>query len=99
MERGNKCELIYTPPKADWLNIIEKEFSAISRLCLARRIPGKAELEASKAELEKEVTAIAKERSGKAIKINRRFSSEKARTKLNRYYEKVNPENVKHLKF
>ena len=88
---SDKFEFIYTPPKASWLNMIEIEFSAVSRQCLNRRIP-------SKAELEKEVLAIAKERSAKAIKINWQFSIESARTKLSRHYEKVNPENKKHLK-
>ena len=87
---SDKFEFIYTPPKASWLNMIEIEFSAISRLCLDRRI-------ASKEELEKEVLAIVEEREAKAIKINWQFSLEKARTKLSRHYEKVNPENEKHL--
>ena len=88
---SDKFEFIYTPPKASWLNMIEIEFSAVSRLCLDRRIP-------SKEELEKQVLAIAKERSEKAIKINWQFSIESARTKLNRHYEKVNLENKKYLK-
>lgn len=88
---SDKFEFIYTPPKASWLNMIEIEFSAISRLCLDRRI-------ASKEELEKEVLAIVKERSEKAVKINWQFSIETAREKLNRHYKKVNPENVEYLK-
>lgn len=87
---SDKFEFIYTPPKASWLNMIEIEFSVISRLCLDRRM-------ASKAELEKEVIAIGKERSEKAVKINWQFSIETARTKLNRHYEKVNAENVIYL--
>jgi transposase len=87
---SDKFEFIYTPPKASWLNMIEIEFSAVSRLCLDRRIP-------SKEELEKEVLAIAKERSEKAIKINWQFSLKSARTKLNRHYKKVNQENEKYL--
>lgn len=87
---SDKFEFIHTPPKAGWLNMIEIEFSAISRLCLDRRIP-------SKAELEKEVLAIVKERSEKAVKINWQISIETARTKLNRHYEKVNAENAKYL--
>jgi transposase len=88
---SDKFEFIYTPPKASWLNMIEIEFSAVSRLCLDRRIP-------SKEELEKEVLAIVKERSEKGVKINWQFSIETARTKLNRHYEKVNLENKKYLK-
>jgi hypothetical protein len=87
---SDKFEFIHTPPQASWLNMIEIEFSAISRLCLDRRLP-------SKAELEKEVIAIGKEGSEKAVKINWQFSIETARTKLNRHYEKVNAENVIYL--
>lgn len=87
---SDKFEFIYTPPKASWLNMIEIEFSAVSRQCLDRRI-------ASKEELEKQVLALAKERSEKEIKINWQFSLETARTKLNRHYEKVNQENEKYL--
>lgn len=81
-------EFVYTPKSASWLNMIEIEFSAISRLCLDRRI-------ASKEKLEKEVMAIIKERSEKQIKINWQFSIETAREKLNRHYKQVNPENAK----
>ncbi len=56
-------EFYYTPPKASWLNMIEIESSAISRLCLNRRIP-------TQAELEREVLAIVKERTEKCILID-----------------------------
>lgn len=88
---AQKFEFIHTPKSASWLNMIEIEFSAISRLCLDRRIP-------SKEQLEKEVLAIIKERSEKAIKINWQFSVEVAREKLNRHYQKVNEENAKYQK-
>ncbi len=88
---SDKFEFVYTPPKASWLNMIEIEFSAVSRLCLDRRI-------ASKEKLEKEVLAIAAERSEKAIKINWQFSIQTARTKLNKHYTKVNMENAQYLK-
>lgn len=86
---SQKFAFIYTPKSASWLNMIEIEFSAISRLCLDRRIP-------SKEQLEKEVLAIITERSEKAIKINWQFSVETAREKLNRHYEKVNSGNAKY---
>jgi hypothetical protein len=88
---SQKFQFIHTPKSASWLNMIEIEFSAISRLCLDRRIP-------SKEQLEKEVLAIVKERSEKAIKINWQFSIETAREKLNRHYEKVNSGNTKYQK-
>lgn len=84
---SQRFRFVHTPKAASWLNMIEIEFSAISRLCLARRIPNKEQLE-------KEVLAIVKERSEKAIKINWQFSIETARAKLNRHYEKVNEKNA-----
>lgn len=86
---SQRFEFYYTPKKASWLNMIEIEFSALSRQCLDRRI-------ATKSELEREVTAIVKEREEKAIKINWQFSIETARTKLNRHYEQVQAENVQY---
>jgi len=86
---GQCFEFYYTPKKASWLNMIEIEFSAIARQCLNRRI-------ATKAELEREVSAIVKEREGKAIKIEWQFSIKSARSKLNRHYEQVQVENIKY---
>ena len=88
---SQRFEFIHTPKSASWLNMIEIEFSAISRLCLDRRIP-------SKEKLEKEVLKIIKERSEKEIKINWQFSIETAREKLNRHYQKVNEKNAKYQK-
>jgi len=85
---SQKFEFYYTPPKASWLNMIEIEFSAIARLCLDRRIP-------TKAELEREVLAIVKEREEKAVKIEWQFSIEKSRKKLKRHYEQVINDNAK----
>ena len=36
---ADRFEFHYTPKSASWLNMIEIEFSALSRLCLNRRIP------------------------------------------------------------
>lgn len=88
---GQRFEFYYTPKSASWLNMIELEFSAIARQCLSRRI-------ATKAELEREVSAIVKERMKKAIKIEWQFSIEAARTKLNRHYEAVHAENIRFKK-
>ena len=88
---SKKFKYVKTPKSASWLNMIEIEFSAISRQCLDRRI-------ATKEKLEKEVLAIIKEREEKQIKINWQFSIETARTKLNRHYTEVNPVNEKYQK-
>jgi len=86
---SQRFEFYYTPKKASWLNMQEIEFSAIARQCLQRRI-------ASKAELEREVLSLVKERTAKAIKIEWQFSIASARTKLNRHYEQVQAENVRY---
>jgi len=85
---AQKFEFYYTPKSASWLNMIEIEFSAIVKQCLNRRI-------GSRAELERDVLAIVKEREEKAIKIDWQFSLEAARTKLNKHYEQVLAENLK----
>jgi hypothetical protein len=86
---AQRFEFYYTPKSASWLNMIEIEFSALSRECFNRRIPT-IEL------LAKEVLALVKERAEKKLKINWQFSLKKARTKLNRHYQQVNTENAKY---
>ena len=83
---AQRFEFHYTPKSGSWLNMIEIEFSAVARQCLARRIP-------TIERLEKEVLALVKERHDKRIKINWQFSIESARTKLNRHYQGVFPDN------
>lgn len=67
---------------------IEIEFSALARLCLNRRLPTIAKLEA-------EVLALVKERHPKQIKINWQFSLTAARDKFNKPYTNLVPENEK----
>lgn len=86
---AERFELIYTPKGASWLNMIECEFSVISRQCLDRRI---ATIEC----LGSEVLALLEERSTKAIKINWQFSIQAARSKLNSSYTRINPSNQKY---
>lgn len=85
---AQRFEIFYTPKSASWLNMIEIEFSALSKQCLNRRIP-------SQEMLEKQVLTIVKERCEKKIKIDWQFSILNARIKLNRHYEKVNNLNAK----
>lgn len=88
---SQRFEFYYTPKSASWLNMIEIEFSALSKQCLNRRI-------ATKEELTTEVMAIVKEREEKAIKIDWQFSIETARGKLNRHYKQVNADNARYQK-
>jgi DDE superfamily endonuclease len=85
---AERFEFYYTPKAASWLNMIEIEFSALTRQCLAQRIP-------TQEALEREVLALLAERMGKQIKIDWQFSVQTARTKLNSQYVKVHPENSK----
>lgn len=86
---AERFEFYYTPKSASWLNMIEIEFSALSKQCLNRRI-------ATKGQLEREVLAIVEERARKKIKIDWQFSISAARKKLNRHYEQVNAKNSKY---
>ncbi len=88
-ELTQRIEFIFTPKSSSWLNMIEIEFSALSRQCLNRRIPCMKKLES-------EVLTFFKERSLKGIKINWQFTQEQARTKLNRRYSEVNSDNLKY---
>jgi hypothetical protein len=86
---SQRFEFYYTPKSASWLNLIEIEFSALSKQCLNRRI-------ATQEILTREVLWIVKEREEKAIKIDWQFSIDSARTKLNRHYQKVYSGNAKY---
>ena len=83
-----RFEFHYTPKGASWLNMIECEFSVISRQCLDRRI-------ATIERLRCEVLALIEERSAKAIKIRWQFSIQTARSKFNSHYTRVNSANKK----
>jgi transposase len=85
---AERFEFHYTPKGASWLNMIEIEFSALSKQCLSRRIP-------TKDILEQQIEAIIKERNDQCIKIKWQFSIQSARTKLNNKYAKVNTANLK----
>ncbi len=86
---SQRFEFYYTPKSASWLNLIEIEFSALSKQCLNRRI-------ATREKLTEEVLAIVNEREEKGIKIDWQFSIESARNKLNRHYQQVNAENAQY---
>ena len=85
-ELMNRFEFHYTPKKGSWLNIAELELSAISRICLARRI-GTIE------GFSREVEAIVRERNELKIKVQWQFTVAQAREKLNRHYEKIKSKN------
>jgi hypothetical protein len=83
---AQRFEMHYTPKKGSWLNMAELELSALSRICLSRRI-------SSIEQLDREVQAIVKERNELRIKVEWQFSISQAREKLGRHYEKVKSKN------
>lgn len=85
---AQRFEFNYTPKSASWLNMIEIEFSALSRRCLNRRIP-------TLEELENEILTFFSLREKKQVKINWMFSIDDCREKLNSKYAIVNSSNSK----
>jgi hypothetical protein len=83
---AQRFEMHYTPKKGSWLNIAELELSALSRICLSRRIP-------SIEELDREIQSLVKERNQLAIKVEWQFSITQARERLSRHYENVLSKN------
>jgi hypothetical protein len=83
---AQRFEMHYTPKKGSWLNMAELELSAISRICLSRRIP-------SVEGLDREVQALVKERNELKVKVEWQFSVSQAREKLSRHYENAKSKN------
>lgn len=67
----SKLEFHYTPKHGSWLNMVELEFSVLSRQCLERRIP-------SITELRQETEAWEEQRNQKRATVNWRFSAPNA---------------------
>ena len=74
-----KLEFHYTPKHGSWLNMAEIEFSVLAGQCLHRRLPDSATVRS-------EVAAWEAERNTEQTTINWRFTTDKARTKLERLY-------------
>jgi len=85
---ADRFEFYFTPKSASWLNMIEIEFSALTRLCLDRRIP-------TEERLKNEILSLVAQRKENKIKINWQFSVQSARSKLNSHYVKVLSDNQK----
>ena len=85
---AKRFEFYYTPKSASWLNMIEMEFSALSRQCLKLRIP-------TIEKLEREILALVAERTEQKIMIDWQFSIQAARSKFNSHYVAVQSANEK----
>jgi len=75
-----RFEFHFTPKKASWLNMVEFEFSAISRQCLNRRI-------GNIATLLNEICTLVKIRNETHTQVNWKFSKNDARKKFKRFYK------------
>jgi len=83
---ASRIEFYFTPKSASWLNMIEIEFSALSRQCLNRRID-------SQKEIDKQAQLYFNKRMKDKTPIDWQFSVDQARKKMASHYHKVNSKN------
>lgn len=76
---ARKFEIHYTPKHGSWLNMAEVEFAVLANQCLNQRIPDQDTLR-------RETTAWSGRRNAAKATIDWRFTSEAARSKLERLY-------------
>lgn len=79
---AKRLEIHYTPKHGSWLNMAENELSALTTQCLNRRI-------GSRATLKREVSAWEAARNADEVRINWRFTIDRAREKLYNVYPHV----------
>lgn len=75
----SKLQFHYTPKHGSWLNMVELEFSVLSRQCLNQRIP-------SIIQLQQEIETWEQQRNYNQATVNWRFSTRDARVKFQRLY-------------
>ena len=75
-------EFHYTPKHASWLNMVEIEIGVLKQQCLDRRIETRARLEA-------EIATWEHNRNASGARVNWMFTTEKARAKMGRAYQKL----------
>jgi hypothetical protein len=76
---AQKLEIHFTPKHGSWLNAAEIELSALTSQCLARRVP---DMET----MRNEVNAWQNDRNNQSAKINWRFTTVEAMSKLKWLY-------------
>jgi hypothetical protein len=76
---ARKFEIHHTPKHGSWLNMAEIELSVLAGQCLHQRIPDQQTLR-------RETAAWTERRNAAKATIDWRFTSDKARTKLDRLY-------------
>ena len=78
-----KLDFHYTPKHASWLNMAEIEIHALGKQCIDRRI-GDVDT------LKREIAAWETERNQRRVNVNWQFTVDKARSKFQRSYDKLN---------
>lgn len=74
-----RLEFHYTPKHGSWLKMVEIEFSVLTGQCLQRRLPDKETVQG-------EVAAWERQRNVAKATVQWRFTTDKARAKLQRLY-------------
>ncbi len=74
-----RLDFHYTPKHGSWLNMVEIELSVLAGQCLERRLPDKATVQ-------REIAAWERHRNDAKATVQWRFTTEQARTKLQRLY-------------
>jgi hypothetical protein len=74
-----RLEFHYTPKHGSWLNMVEIELSVLAGQCLTRRL-------LDKATVQQEIAFWERQRNETKTTVQWRFTTEKARTKLQRLY-------------
>ena len=74
-----RLEFHYTPKHGSWLNMVEIEFSVLTGQCPRRRLPDKEAVR-------REITTWERQRNDAKATVQWRFTTDKARTKLQRLY-------------
>ena len=76
---AERLEIHYTPKHGSWLNLAESELAVLARQCLDRRIP-------TPDALKQETQTWQRQRNGKGIRADWRFTTQDARIKLKYLY-------------
>lgn len=79
---AKRFEIHFTPKKASWLNMVEIELSVLSKQCFGGRI-------ATVSDLKRQVRGWERGRNKDQAKISWRFTTERARDKLQRHYQAI----------
>ena len=79
---AERLEIHYTPKHGSWLNMAEIELSVLARQCLDRRIPDRRSLR-------RETKAWQNRRNQESVRVNWRFTTDDARTRLKSLYPSI----------